>query len=126
MLVLPSALSYNSSPTGYPMFDQRHHNRVPIFTPVSYEVLDRAGFRKGYGTVTNLSSHGWKISGDVPLHVGEVCSMEVRLPSKKWVSVTAGVVRWTRGEESGIETLVMNGESQRQLNKYVEERIKTL
>ena len=113
-------------------FNQRHHDRFPIFAPVSYEVLDRAGFRKGYGTVTNLSVRGWKISGNIPLHAGEVCSMEIRLALRKWASISTGIVRWTRGEvsgafgEAGIETLVMNDESQKQLNAYILERIKML
>lgn len=106
--------------------DQRHHDRFPIVTPVSYEVLNRAGIRKGYGVVTNLSVRGWKINGDVPLHAGEACSMEVRLSSSKWVSILVGIVRWTRGEESGIETLVMNDESMKQLNEYIKRRIEVL
>ena len=107
-------------------FDQRHHDRFPIFAPVSYEVLDRAGFRKGYGTVTNLSVHGWKISGNMGLHAGEVCSMEIRLASKKWALISTGIVRWTRGEvsgafgEAGIETLVMTDTATRQLNEYIQ------
>lgn len=108
------------------VFDHRHHHRVPIVTPVSYEVLDRAGFRKGYGTVTNLSVRGWKINGNVPLHAGEACSMEVRLPSSKWVTILVGIVRWTRGEEAGIEALVMNDESTEQLYKYIQEHVKAL
>lgn len=104
--------------------DQRHDDRVPIITPVSYEVLDRAGFRKGYGTVTNLSVRGWKINGNVPLHAGEACSIEVRLPPRKWVSILVGVVRWTQGDEAGIETLMMNDEATKQLNEYIKERVK--
>ncbi|MBK9307966.1 MAG: PilZ domain-containing protein [Nitrospira sp.] len=107
-------------------FDQRHHDRVPITTPVSYEVLNRAGVRQGYGTVTNLSVRGWKINGNVPLQAGEVCSMEVRLPPKEWVSILVGVVRWSRGEEAGIETLVINDEAAKPLHEYIQARVKAL
>ena len=107
-------------------FAHRHHYRFPQFSPVRYEVLDRAGFRNGYGTVTNLSSRGWKISGNLTLQVGDVCSMKVRLSARKWVSILVGVVRWTRGEECGIETLVMNDESTEQLNEYIQERVNAL
>lgn len=105
--------------------DHRHHDRVPIITPVSY-VLDRAGCRNGHGTATNLSVRGLKITGNVLLHAGEVCSMEVRLPSRKWVSILVGVVRWTRGEEAGIEALVMNDEATKQLNEYIQQRVRVL
>ena len=40
--------------------------------------------------------------------------------------MAAGKVRWVRGEEYGIETLVMNTESQETLNTYLHERIKAL
>jgi hypothetical protein len=52
--------------------------------------------------------------------------MKVRLMVGNWVSVSAGIVRWVRGEECGIETLVMNDESQAQLNDYIQGRIKAL
>ncbi|MGC4096520.1 MAG: PilZ domain-containing protein [Nitrospira sp.] len=107
-------------------FAHRHHYRFPLFSPVRYEVLDRAGFRNGYGTVTNLSSRGWKIYGNLSLQAGDVCSMKVRLSARKWVSILVGVVRWTRGEECGIETLVMNDESTEQLNQYIQERVNAL
>ena len=38
----------------------------------------------------------------------------------------AEVVRWVRGEEAGIETLVMNEESEARLNTYILERVKAL
>jgi hypothetical protein len=40
--------------------------------------------------------------------------------------VAAGKVRWVQGEEAGIETLVMNKESEARLNAYILERIKGL
>ena len=42
------------------------------------------------------------------------------------MSVSAGVVRWVCGEECGIETLVMNEESQKQLSAYIQERGRAL
>jgi hypothetical protein len=99
---------------------QRHYYRIPIFGPVRYEVQKR----KGYGTVTNLSCRGWKIYGNMPLRAGDVCSLKVRLAATLWVSVLVGIVRWAQGEESGIETMVMNDESTERLNRYIAERMK--
>ncbi|MDH4078999.1 MAG: PilZ domain-containing protein [Nitrospira sp.] len=103
-------------------FVLRHHSRFPIFTPVRYEVR----LRDGYGTVTNLSPRGWRIHGNVPMQPGDVCSMKVRLDARNWVAISAGIVRWVRGDECGIETLVMNDESEEQLRDYIQERIKAL
>lgn len=70
--------------------------------------------REGYGTVMNVSTLGWRVSGSLLLEPGDVCALKVKLPTKIWVSVAAGKVRWVRGDEAGafgeagIETLVMN------------------
>lgn len=103
-------------------FALRHYYRFPSFSPVRYAVK----LRDGYGTVTNLSSRGWRIYGNVPVSVGDICSLKVRLKTRQWVSVSAGVVRWVRGEEAGIETVTMNDESQERLNEYIQERVKAL
>lgn len=52
--------------------------------------------------------------------------MKIRLTARNWVAISAGIVRWVRGEEYGIETLVMTDESQEQLSDYIQERIKAL
>ena len=100
----------------------RPHRRFPIFSPARYEIQHG----KGYGTITNLSSSGWRLHGNLPVKPGDVYSMKVRLTAGNWVSVSAGIVRWVRGDECGIETLVMNDESQAQLNAYLQGRIKAL
>ena len=63
--------------------------------------------RECYGTVTNVSSIGWRVSGSLMLEPGDVCTLIIKLRRKTWISVAAGKVRWVRGEEAGIETLVM-------------------
>jgi len=77
---------------------------------------------EGLGTVWNVSPMGWRFSGDLPLRVGEVCSLTVRLPTYQDVYVAAAIVRWIRGEEFGVETLVMDEESVEDLDDYIEER----
>lgn len=93
-------------------FTLRHHSRFPIFSPVRYEVR----LRDGSGTVTNLSARGWRIHGNVPMQLGDVCSMKVRLDARNWVTISAGIVRWVREEDYGIETLVMNTVSREHLD----------
>jgi hypothetical protein len=103
-------------------FALRHHYRFPVFGPVHYEHANR----EGYGTVMNVSSVGWRVSGSLSLAPGDVCTLIVKLPTKTWISVAAGKVRWVRGEEAGIETLVINEESEARLNAYIFERVKAL
>lgn len=103
-------------------FVLRPDRRFPVYRHVTYE----AGGHEGCGTVWNLSPTGWRLSGTLPLQCGDVCSFKVRLTSRTRVSVSAGIVRWVRGEEYGIETLVMNDESQTLLNDYIQKRVRAL
>jgi PilZ domain len=103
-------------------FVLRPYHRFPVVCPVIYEHW----FREGEGIVWNLSPTGWRLSGNLPLERGDVCSLKMTLPTHKQVSVAAGIVRWVRGEEFGLETLVMDGKAQARLGKYIKERMKEL
>ena len=103
-------------------FAQRYHYRFPVFIPVRYE----RGNGTGYGSVTNLSQQGWRLSGSLPLELGALCSLNVRLPTMKVVSVVEGRVRWVCGEECGIETVAMDPKSQERLNTYIQDRVRAL
>jgi hypothetical protein len=81
------------------------YRRFAACCPVTYH----AGHSEGHGTVWNLSLSGWRLSGNLPLRVGQTCSMFVNFSNSKRVYVVAGIVRWVRGEEYGIETFVANG-----------------
>lgn len=122
ILRLPRIHPAHPAGASFMSFTLRHHSRFPSFSPVRYEVR----IRDGYGTVTNLSPRGWRIHGNVPMKLGDVCSMKVRLNARNWVLISAGIVRWIHGDEYGIETLVVNDESQAQLSDYIQERVKVL
>jgi len=83
--------------------------------PVTYQ----CGLFEGHGTVWNLSLTGWHFSGNLPLRVGEVCSLTVNLPTQETLYVAAGIVRWMRGEEYGVETLMMDDESREDMEQYI-------
>jgi hypothetical protein len=103
-------------------FVLRPYRRFPVNIPVTYENW----FREGEGIVWNLSPTGWRLSGDLPLQRGDVCTLKVRLPTHKEISVAAGIVRWVQGQDYGIETLVLDEEAQARLGKYIQERMKEL
>jgi len=99
-------------------FTLRLHQRFPVHCAVTYH----AGLFQGQGTVLNLSLYGWKLSGDVPLQVGETCSLTVNLPIEESIVVAAAIVRWVRGQEFGLETLAI----EKQTHSRVEHVIKRL
>ena len=97
-------------------FTIRPHRRFPVSCPVTYHT----GLFEGHGTVWNLSLTGWRFSGNLPLRIGEVCSLTVILPPYQPIYVAAGIVRWVRDEEEyGVETLVMDDESREDMEEYL-------
>ena len=96
-------------------FSIRPFRRFPVCCPMTYQVGDF----EGQGTVWNLSPTGWMVSGNLPLRIDEVCSLTATLPTDAQVYVAAGIVRWVRGEDFGLETLVMDDESRMDLCAYL-------
>ena len=99
-------------------FSIRPHRRFPVYCPVTYQT----GLFEGHGTVWNLSLTGWRFSGNLPLRIGEVCSLTVNLPTQQRIYVAAGIVRWVRGEEYGVQTLVIDDESREDVEEYLTSR----
>lgn len=99
-------------------FTIRPYRRVPVYCPVTYQT----GLFEGHGTVWNLSLTGWRFSGNLPLRIGEVCSLTVNLSIDQPIYVAAGIVRWVRGEEYGVETLVIDDESREEMEEYFSQR----
>ena len=68
-------------------------------------VTYNAGPFQGQGTVWNFSCTGRRFSGDLPLRPGETLSLTVTLPNEQRIVVPEAVVRWSRGQKCGIETV---------------------
>jgi hypothetical protein len=96
----------------------RAFRRFPLCCPVTYQ----AGLSEGQGIVWNLSVNGWHLSGNVPLRVGQTCPLTVNLPDRPSLLVSVAIVRWVRGQEYGLETLVAD----EQMRSLVEQVIKRL
>jgi hypothetical protein len=101
-------------------FSIRPYRRFPVCYPVTYH----AGLSKGSGTVWNISLSGWRLSGDVPMRVGQTCSLSVTLSTPRRIFVVAGIVRWVRGKEYGVETLVIDEESQEDVEEYLNAKVR--
>ncbi|HSL03666.1 MAG TPA: PilZ domain-containing protein [Nitrospiraceae bacterium] len=86
-------------------------------------MLSLTGLNEGHGTVWNVSLNGWRLSGDLPLRIGQSFPMTVTLPNHESVFVAAGIVRWKRGDEYGVETLVVDDAALDQVGHYVKQRV---
>jgi PilZ domain-containing protein len=97
-------------------FTIRPSRRSPVQCSVTYHT----GPVQGQGTVWNLSLNGWKLSGDLPLRVGQTCSLTVNLPNQESIFVAAVIVRWVRGQEYGLETLAVEEQTHSRLEHLIE------
>jgi PilZ domain-containing protein len=100
-------------------FTLRLYQRFPVHGSVTYN----AGPLKGQGTVWNLSLSGWKLSGDLQLHVGQMCSLTVNLPNEERIVVAAAIVRWVRGQEYGLETLAVEKQTHGRMERVIKRLI---
>ena len=93
----------------------RPFRRFPVCCPIASHVGDF----EGQGIVWNVSPKGWRLSGDLPLRIGEVCSLTVTLPTQ------CGRQHRPMGawEEFVLETLVMDEESRMDLYEYLGDRV---
>jgi hypothetical protein len=96
-------------------FSIRPDRRFPVCCPVTYHV----GLREGHGLVWNLSVSGWRFSGDVPLRVGQTRPLTINLPDQHPLFVVAVTVRWVRGQEYGVETVVVEKQTQSRVEHWV-------
>lgn len=103
-------------------FTLRPYRRVPVCCPVTYEHK----LRDGRGTVFNLSTRGWRLCGDLSLQPGDLCSLQIVLPTHQRITVAAGRVRWVQDTDCGIETLLMDTQDKARLAAYIRDKITEL
>ena len=96
-------------------FSIRPFRRFPVQCTVTYH----AGPFHGQGTVWNLSSTGWRLSGDLPMRPGETLSLSVTLPNEQRIEIPEAVVRWSRGHEFAVEHVVIAPHTHARLQHYV-------
>jgi hypothetical protein len=102
-------------------FSIRPFRRFPVHCAVTYN----AGSFQGQGTVWNLSPTGWRLSGDLPMRPGETLSLTVTLPNEQRIEVPEAVVRWSRGQEFAVETVVIEPHTHARLLHYVKRLVQS-
>lgn len=100
-------------------FVLRPYRRFPVRCFVTYT----SGPFTGVGTIWNMSMTGWRLSGDLPMIVGENCSLTVSLPNEQNIFVPHARVRWARPNEYGIETQALDRHTRARLEHYVKRLI---
>ena len=99
--------------------DRRHAGRVPFEAAVSYFCCDESGASRGKGYLEDLSKTGCRIVG-LPLQVGSVGTLVIRLDDTQWPLCVSGVeVSWSDGESFGIRFPELDAETRHRIQKLV-------
>ena len=90
--------------------------RFSVCCPTTY----RVGLREGYDMISNLWVNGWRLSDNVPLRVRQTCPLTVHLSNQESLVVAAAIVQWAQSQEYGLGTLVVDSQTQSQMEKLVQ------
>ena len=95
----------------------RQSPRFPVQFPVSFSG-DKIVW---HGTMSDLSAGGCKVVSDPFILEGSKVILRAHLPSQASpVQVEVAKVRWSRGQEFGLEFLYMKPEERERLTHFIE------
>lgn len=102
------------------MLSSRFHLRAFRRFPVHCSVYYSSDEFQGTGTAWNLSLSGWRVDGSHPVPPGAVVTLCVFLPDHNpTVFIDQAVVRWSRGQEFGVEVTSMKPVEQAHLRTFL-------
>lgn len=97
-------------------FQVRSFRRFPIHCSVYYS----CDAFQGSGMAWNLSLNGWRVDGTHPVEPGMMVTLCIFLPDHHpTVFVDRAVVRWSRGQEFGIEVDAIKADERARLEQFV-------
>jgi hypothetical protein len=97
-------------------FHVRSFRRFPVQCSVYYSSDEF----QGTGIAWNLSLNGWRVDGTHPVEKGMVVTLCVFLPGQHpTVFIDRAVVRWSRGQEFGIEVNSIKADERARLEQFV-------
>ena len=97
----------------------RYKPRIRLRFPVTFTSETRIG----EGQVLDLTLPGCLIESSAAIEDAQSLQLELFLTGLKLpVSITLGVVRWTKGKRCGVEFIKMHESQQRILQRFVAQR----
>ncbi len=77
------------------------------------------------GTVWNFSRKGWRVDGEHDVPAGAVLALCVFLPDQQVpMTIERAIVRWSRGQEFGLEILYMQPEQNARFKFFVKDLVR--
>ena len=109
-----------SVPHRLPAACVRFHVRSFRRFPVQCSVYYSCDAFQGSGIAWNLSLNGWRVDGTHPVDPGTVVTLGIFLPGQHpTVFVDRAIVRWSRGQEFGVEVNTIKADEQARLEQFV-------
>lgn len=109
-------LQQNQAPA---LHDGMKPRSVPRYK-LQCRIFFAAGETEGEGTVTNLSKAGCKIECETTPEPGTELEMSFFAPDHPWpLKIERAVVRWLKGEEFGLEFLIIQPAQRDRLRAFL-------
>ncbi|MEW6544823.1 MAG: PilZ domain-containing protein [Nitrospirota bacterium] len=83
------------------MEDKRRHERIPVL----FKITVTGDLDVGEGTTRNLSESGCAISTTAPVPQGTTLTLRIYVDDDAPIKIDQAVVRWSSGNEFGLEFL---------------------
>lgn len=101
----------------------RYKERIPLKSTVIFTV----GSQLGQGRVLDLTSPGCLIESPVAVQKGQSLQLKMFLPGLNVpLSITLGIVRWTKGTRFGVEFIKMDESQRRILDRFMAQHLSEL
>lgn len=99
----------------------RYRDRIPLQAPVVFT----SGSQTGEGRVLDVTSPGCLVeSAGIAVPKGQSLQLKISLPGHKVpLMVTLGVVRWTKGNQFGVEFIKMDQPNRLALNRFMAQHL---
>jgi hypothetical protein len=97
-------------------FKIRSYQRFAVQCPIFYLCQEFIA----QGSIWNLSRKGWRVDGEHDVTVGMVLALCIFLPGHQVpITVERATVRWSRGQEFGLETIYMRPDQHTRFRHFV-------
>ena len=101
----------------------RYRQRIPVKIPVLFTI----GAHLGEGRVLDITVPGCLIDSPVTVHKGQSMRLKLLLPGlKRPLAVSLAVVRWTNGNQFGVEFIKMDESQRLLLDRFMAQHLSDL
>ena len=96
--------------------EQRKHRRYQFHCEIWFPGKEESVA----GTVSNLAVGGCKVESEASVYISMYQALQICLPGQEaTLKVDLAAVRWTKGQEFGLEFLTIRSEEEERLRRFL-------